>query len=186
MRRSVPCRLRHGGLIHGDAVIRLGPAVLAAALVFTGVVSACASADREGAHPAADSIALRARVDHGAWQHGLSLKLVKTKLITFSLCAVWRAPSTDHFKCAVSARGADLPAGKTMRLEQSPLGQALKRADSPGWGMLAASSTGSVGAALSNTVTGDVTGRFRYRVTLRDNAGKVLARSNVLPIDWHR
>lgn len=73
-----------------------------------------------------------------------------------------------------------------MRLEQHPVGRALKRADSPGWGMLAASSTASLGAVLSNTVTGDVLGRFRYRVTLRDTAGKVLVRSNVLPVDWHR
>ena len=164
---------------------RLGLAALAAALLSTGIVSACASADAEQAAPAADSIALRARVDHGAWQHGLSLKLVKTKLITFSLCAIWDAPSASEFKCA-APHGARLTAGTTMRLEQSPIGQALKRADSPGWGMLAASSTASLGAVLSNTVTGDVTGRFRYRVTLRDKAGKVLARSNVLPIDWHR
>jgi hypothetical protein len=74
----------------------------------------------------------------------------------------------------------------TLRLEQDPAGRGIKRADSPGWGMLAASSTASLGAVLSNTVTGDVTGRFRYRVTLRDKAGKVLVRSNVLPIDWHR
>jgi hypothetical protein len=73
-----------------------------------------------------------------------------------------------------------------MRLEQHPVGQALKRADSPGWGMLAASSTATVGAALSNTVTGDVLGTFRYRVTLRNADGRVLLTSNVLPIDWHR
>jgi invasion protein IalB len=166
-------------------VTRLGLAALAAALVSTGVVSACASADAERAAPAADSIALRARIDHGAWQHQLSLKLVKTKLITFSLCAVWDAPAASEFKCA-APHGARLPAGTTMRLEQHPVGRALKRAESPGWGMLAASSTATVGAALSNTVTGDVTGTFRYRVTLRDSAGKVLLRSNVFPIDWHR
>lgn len=164
---------------------RLGLAALAAALSSTGVVSACASAEAERAAPAADSIALRARVDHGAWQHRLSLKLVKTKLITFSLCAVWDAPPGSAFKCA-APHGARLPSGTTMRLEQHPVGRALKRADSPGWGMLAASSTASLGAVLSNTVTGDVTGRFRYRVTLRDSAGKVLLRSNVFPIDWHR
>jgi hypothetical protein len=165
-------------------VTRLGLAALAAALVSTGAVSACASADADRAS-AVDSIALRARVDHGAWQHRLSLKLVKTKLITFSLCAVWDAPSGSAFECA-AAHGAPLPAGTTMRLEQHPVGRALKRADSPGWGMLAASSTATVGAALSNTVTGDVTGTFRYRVTLRDRAGKVLLRSNVFPIEWHR
>jgi hypothetical protein len=166
-------------------VTRIGLAALAAALVSTGVVSACASADGERAAPAAGSIALRARIDHGAWQHRLSLKLVKTKLITFSLCAVWDAPSGSQFECA-APQGARLPAGTSMRLEQHPIGQALKRADSPGWGMLADSSTATVGAALSNTVTGDVIGTFRYRVTLRDSAGRVLLSSNVFPIDWHR
>jgi len=164
-------------------VSRVGLAALAAVLLSTGVVSACASADAERA--AADSIALRARIDHSTWQQRLSLKLVKTKLITFSLCAVWDAPSGSEFKCA-APHGARLPAGTTMRLEQHPVGQALERADSPGWGMLAASSTASLGAVLSNTVTGDVIGTFRYRVTLRDAAGKVLQTSNVFPIQWHR
>jgi len=166
-------------------VTRLGLATLAAALVSTGVVSACASAEAERAAPAADSITLRARIDHQAWQRGLSVKLVKTKLITFSLCAVWDAPSRHAFTCA-APHGSALPAGATMRLEQHPVARALKRADSPGWGMLAASSTPEIGAVLSNTVTGDVTGTFRYRVTLRDPAGKVLLSSNVLPIHWHR
>jgi hypothetical protein len=166
-------------------VTRLGLAALAAALVSTGVVSACASADAERETPAAASIALRARIDHGAWQQRLSLKLVKTKLITFSLCAVWEAPSGSEFTCA-APQGARLPTGTTMRLEQHPVGQALERADSPGWGMLAASSTASLGAVLSNTVGGDVIGTFRYRVTLRDSDGKVLVSSNVFPIHWHR
>jgi hypothetical protein len=164
-------------------VSRLGLAAVAIALVLTGLVSACASAGAERT-ATADSIVLRARVDHRAWQRSLSLKLVKTKLITFSLCAVRDAPARNAFECA--AHGARLAAGTTLRLEQHPVGRALERADSPGWGMLAASSTATVGAALSNTVTGDVIGTFRYRVTLRDSAGKVLRSSNVLPIDWHR
>jgi hypothetical protein len=164
-------------------VTRLGLAAVATALVTTGLVSACASAGAERT-AAADSIVLRARIDHRPWQHQLSLELVKTKLITFSLCAVRGAPSNSTFECA--AHGARLPAGTTLRLEQHPVGRALERADSVGWGMLAASSTATVGAALSNTVTGDVIGTFRYRVTLRDSAGRVLRSSNVLPIDWHR
>lgn len=165
---------------------RLGLATLAAAaLVSTGVVGACASAEAERATSAADSIALRARIDHHAWQRGLSLKLVKTRLITFTLCAVWDAPSAQAFTCA-APHGSLLPAGTTMRLEQHPVARAMKRADSPGWGMLADSATPEIGAVLSNTVTGDVTGTFRYRVTLRDPAGKVLLSSNVLPIRWHR
>ena len=164
---------------------RLAVAAIAAALLSTGFVSACASADADRAVPPADSIVLRGRIDHGAWQHGLSLKLVKTRLIAFSLCAVWNAPAGSTFECA-APQGSRLPAGTTMRLEQHPVASALKRADSPGWGMLATSSTASVGAVLSNTVTGDVLGRFRYRVTLRDSAGKVILGSNVFPVAWHR
>ena len=163
---------------------RLELAALAAALVLTGLLTACAGAEAERSTPA-DSIALRARIDHGAWQRGLSLKLVKTKLVSFTLCAVWDPPVAQRFRCA-APDGARLPAGTTMRLEQSPIGKALARPDSPGWGMLATSATASLGAVLSNTVTGDVLGRFRYRVTLRDTAGKVLLSSNLFPIDWHR
>jgi hypothetical protein len=166
-------------------VTRLELAALAAALLLTGLLTACAGADAERSTPAADTIALRARIDHGAWQRGLSLKLDKTKLISFTLCAVWDAPVAQRFRCA-APDGARLPAGTTMRLEQSPVGKALTRPDSPGWGMLATSSTASLGAVLSNTVTGDVLGTFRYRVTLRDTAGKVLLSSNLFPIDWHR
>jgi hypothetical protein len=166
-------------------VTRLELAALAAALLLTGLLTACAGAEAERLTPAADTIALRARIDHGAWQRRLSLKLDKTKLISFTLCAVWDAPVTQRFRCA-APDGTRLPAGATMRLEQSPIGKALTRPDSPGWGMLATSSTASLGAVLSNTVTGDVLGTFRYRVTLRDTAGKVLLSSNLFPIDWHR
>jgi hypothetical protein len=166
-------------------VTKLGFMGLAAALVFTGLLTACASADSDRPAHAADTIALRARIDHGAWQRGLSLRLVETKLISYTFCAVWDAPVSQSFRC-VAPRGARLPAGTTMRLEQSPVGQAVERADSPGWGMLASSSSASLGAVLSNTVTGDVLGTFRYRVTLRNADGKVLLTSNVFPIDWHR
>ena len=164
---------------------RLELAAFAAALVLTGLVTACASADAERAASAGDTIVLRARIDHGVWQRGLSLKLVKSKLISFTLCAVWDSPVAQRFRCA-APDDARLPAGTTMRLEQSPVGKAVKRPESPGWGMLATSSTASLGAVLSNTVTGDVLGRFRYRVTLRDTAGNVLLSSNLFPIDWHR
>ena len=164
---------------------RVALPALVAGLVVTCLFSACASADAERAAPAANTITLRARIDHGAWQRGLSLKLVKTKLASFSVCAVLDAPVSQRFTC-LAPHGTRLPAGTTMRLEQSPVKQALRRVDSPGWGMLATSQTAVVAAVLSNTVTGDVLGRFRYRVTLRDAAGKVLLRSNPITVVWHR
>jgi hypothetical protein len=151
--------------------------------MLAGIPAADASAQTLA--PAADTIVLRARIHEGAWQKKLSLKLVKTKLISFTVCAVWDKPASQRFTCA-APRGARLPAGTSMRLEQRPVARALKRADSPGWGMLASSSTASLGAVLSNTLTGDVLGRFRYRVTLRNAAGKVLLKSNVFIVVWHR
>jgi hypothetical protein len=73
-----------------------------------------------------------------------------------------------------------------MRLEQRPVARALKRADGPGWGMLASSSTASLGAVVSNTLTGNVLGRFRYRVTVRNAAGQVIQTSHVFIVAWHR
>jgi hypothetical protein len=73
-----------------------------------------------------------------------------------------------------------------MRLEQSPIRQALKRPDSPGWGMLAVSDQAELEAVLSNTVTGNRYGTMHYRVTLRDASGKVLATSNAIKLVWHR
>jgi hypothetical protein len=74
----------------------------------------------------------------------------------------------------------------TLRLEQNPVGKALTRDDSPCRGMVGISSTARLGAVLSNTVTGDKFGIFRYRVTLRDDSGKVLATSNRISVRWHR
>jgi hypothetical protein len=52
--------------------------------------------------------------------------------------------------------------------------------------MLGISLTARLGAIMSNTVTGNNYGTYRYRVTLRDGSGQVLATSNSLPVDWHR
>jgi hypothetical protein len=160
-------------------------AVLASALALAGVGVLAAGTSAQPSASSADTITLRARIHQGAWQKQLSLRLVKTKLISFTVCAVWDAPASQWFACA-PPRGVHLPTGTTLRLEQSPVARALKRADSPGWGMLATSSTAALGAVLSNTVTGDVLGRFRYRVTLRNAAGKVLRTSKMFIVVWHR
>ena len=73
-----------------------------------------------------------------------------------------------------------------MRLEQSPLAKALRRADSPGWGMLGLTSSTRVGVVVSNVVTGNRYGTYRYRVTLRAGSGQVLGTSNVVTVTWHR
>jgi hypothetical protein len=165
------------------AARRASLGVLMAMFMLAGALAAGAGAQPSAS--SADTITLRARVHEGAWQKKLSLKLVKTKLISFTVCAVWDKPASQRFTCA-PPRGAQLPAGTTMRLEQRPVARALKRADSPGWGMLASSSTASLGAVVSNTLTGNALGRFRYRVTLRNAAGQVLHTSHVFIVAWHR
>lgn len=131
----------------------------------------------------ADTITLQGRVHRGPWQPTLSLKLGKTSLTEFSLCAIWNKPAVESSDCG---HHAPLPAGTALRLEQSPVGHGLKRADSPGWGMLASSEESVLEAALSNKVSGNRLGAVHYRVTLRDTSGKILARSNPFAVTWHR
>lgn len=133
---------------------------------------------------AAHAITLRARVRRGPWRTALSIRLVRTSLIEFSVCALWDTPAAASFTCR-TAPGARLPAGTSLRLEQHPVARALRQADSPGWGMLATSEEATLRAALSNTVSGDRFGTVRYRVTLRNAASKILVRSNVFIVRWH-
>lgn len=128
-------------------------------------------------------ITLRARAHQGAWRRTLSLKLVTTSLTEFSVCAVRNERAVESFDCRAHGR---LPKGTALRLEQDPVGRGLKRTDSPGWGMLASSEEPVLEAALSNTVSGNRPGTVHYRVTLRDATGKVLARSNLFTVTWHR
>jgi len=130
-------------------------------------------------------ITLRLRVHRGLWRKSLYIKLVKTKLIPFSICAIRDYQAGQKYDCDLD-RGTRLPTGTLMRLEQNPVAKALSRDDSPGWGMLGMSSTERLGAVLSNTVTGDKYGTFRYRVTLRDLPGQILVASNTVTVVWHR
>jgi hypothetical protein len=131
------------------------------------------------------TVTLRVRYSRGPWRQLLSLKLVKTKLTSFLVCAIRNYEASKPYDCDLD-RGARLPTGMTLRLEQNPIAKALNRDDSPGWGMLGTSTTARLGAVLSNTVTGNKFGTFRYRVTLRDDSGKVLATSNRISVRWHR
>lgn len=188
-----------GARVHSQATVRTGerwggdrwalqhagrPAAVMV-LLLAGFLTNASDVGARASARAGDSIKLRARTRLGAWRTGMSLRLVKTNLISFSVCGVWDEPASRRFTCAVP-RAVKLPDRTVMRLEQRPIKRALKQADTPGWGLLATSQEPSLRAVLSNTVTGDRTGRFHYRVTLRDAAGRILQRSNILTVVWHR
>jgi len=136
---------------------------------------------------AADHIDLKVRYALQPWKTSLYLKLVKTKLTPFEVCAIWDRPATTKWgrRCRTGTSHL-LPAGTEMRLEQNPVRKALVRDDSPGWGMLGLSTEPSLGAVLSNELSGDKFGTMYYRVTLRDRAtGQVLLTSNRISVVWH-
>jgi hypothetical protein len=169
-------------------VPRTAPALLAAFVALAAPLSAGARQDGSPSGnraPAAVSgaITLRAHFHQGAWKKSLSIRLVKLRLTDFTLCAIWNWSPTDAFDCRTASKGA-LPVGTALRLEQSPIAKALRRADSPGWGMLGQSPDAALGAVLSNLVTGNKRGTFHYRVTLRDKANKVLVTSNTFTVVW--
>ncbi len=143
-----------------------------------------ASGDR-AAVGAAAKITLRGRQGGaGPWRSSLSLKLVKVKLTSFVVCAVWdqaMPPPTCH-----AAPGDRLPKGTSLRLEQRPAGSGVKRADSPGWGMIGLSQDAALEAVLSNNISQNQFGTISYRVTLRSASGRIQATSNTFRVVWHR
>ena len=181
--------VRQNGHEPGSSVLsraRIAIAAVPVALACVLGFAACGNGATHGAvsgATTADAITLHGRVHRGPWQPTLSLKLVKTALTEFSVCAVRNERALESFDCQAHGR---LPDGTTLRLEQSPVGRGLKRADSPGWGMLGSSEESVLEAALSNTVSGNRLGTVHYRVTLRDTSGKILARSNLFTVTWHR
>ena len=169
-------------------VLMIASIAFACALTFGASAGRTGSSVPSGARSAAEepgTITLRLRYRRGPWKKSLSLKLIKTRLISFSVCAIRNYTAGQKYDCDLD-RGAGLTGGMTMRLEQNPVAKALIRDDSPGWGMLGVSITARLGAVLSNEVTGDKFGTFRYRVTLRDSSGKVLATSNPVSVAWLR
>jgi hypothetical protein len=175
-------------------MLRAGLAVVAASVLLAYPLGCGKSVDNAvgpaGASAHAEGpgiISIRERTGEGAWRPSLSLRLVKTKLITFSVCALWNeSAAADWGTSCASADGAQLPTGTVLRLEQSPVGKAVKRADSPGWGMVAVSDSAALEAVLSNTLNGNKYGTLRYRATLRDTEGKILAASRAMKLVWHR
>jgi hypothetical protein len=158
--------------------------VLAAPLASTAYGGG-ASSGKSAVALATGKITLRARFHQGPWKRSLSLKLVQVNLTNFSVCAIWNYPAGAKFDCAVASHKR-LPGGDSLRLEQSPVARAARRAGSPGWGMLGVSATSGLGSVLSNLVSGNRAGTFRYRVTLRNPTGHIVATSNVLTVLWHR
>lgn len=130
------------------------------------------------------TLTLRVRTRLGPWKKSLYLRLNKNRLSAFSVCGIRNWDGTEKFDCETAS--ARLPERSSLRLEQSPVAKALKRPDSPGWGMLGLTSSTRVGAVVSNVVTGNRYGTYRYRVTMRNPSGQVLATSNLVSVTWHK
>jgi hypothetical protein len=158
-------------------------ALLALSLTLSAPPAGDASADRPpgvvGVETgAAATIVLRGRQGgYGPWRRYLWLKLVRSDVISFSVCAVWNRPGPPPPTCR-AAPGTRLPRGTVMRLEQRRAG--------PGWKVVGTSRQPALEAVLSNTVSGNRPGLVAYRVTLRNRAGRVFRTSNTFKVFWHK
>ena len=152
----------------------------------TGVTTGQAPTPIAPAVPPTTITAWAAARDTGPWSSSLSLQLPKEFGIprSFYVCAVWKHAATAA-PCKARV-GSKLPVGTSLRLEQQPIGPAVTNPDTPGWGTVATSEEPGLSAVLSNFVTGNKPGTFTYRTTLRDRAGQVLARSNLVKVTWHK
>jgi hypothetical protein len=154
---------------------------LAAGTAFASSRPAAASAP---AARTADNVQIWVKTRGGPWTKRLSLKLTRAKLSVFYLCATYNAALAPRAACESTA-SLDTP-GTLLKIEQSPIKKAQKRPESPGWGLVAAGDKKIVQAELSNLVTGDNFGTFKYRAALRGLDGKQIAVSKVVPVVWHR
>lgn len=161
--------------------------VAGVALVCPFALAASASVPPTGGQAARQDdskLTLRLRTRLGPWKKSLYLKLNKNVLSSFAACGIRNWDGSERFDCEVAS--GRLPGGNFLRLEQSPRGKALARPDSPGWGMLGLTSANRVGVVVSNVLTGNKYGTWRYRVTLRTGSGQVLATSNIVKVTWHK
>lgn len=164
-------------------VFRLAVVISLASLTLAAGAAFGSSAPRHAAGRSADTVALWAKSRGGPWRRTLSFKLHKLKLSVFYLCATYNTTLSGRGDCSPDEY---LPSETFLRIEQTPIKRAQKRRDSPGWGLVAMGPTKVLGAELSNEVTGDSYGTFRYRATLRNGAGIVRGTSNRVTITWHR
>jgi hypothetical protein len=132
----------------------------------------------------ADHITVRLRYKNGPWVTKLSLRLNRQRLNAFRVCGVWNWPNARRFTCL--GAGSQLPARTSVRIEQNPVAEAMKRPDSPGWGLVGLGTGPVVKVVLSNTETGNRYGTFYYRVSLRDLSGKILLTSDKVTLVWHK
>lgn len=179
----------------GSAIVALTAALTA--LLLTGC-SGDTSGDKSNDNPATTTTAaggvsapvtitvLGSRAATGPYTRALSMKLDDTtpRPYPFYVCAAWGAHKAPE-GCKAAA-GASLPVGGILRLEQQPPGPAVTYPDSPGWGTVGTSDTPELSVPLSNGTTGNRFGTITYRVTMRNRAGKILARSNTFLLTWHR
>src|SRR5262249_8539429 len=131
----------------------------------------------------ADSIQIWVKSRGGPWTKRLSLKLVRAKLRVFYVCATFNTALAQRDRCE-STTLLDQP-GTLLKIEQSPIKKAQKRPESPGSGLVGAGERRLVKAELSNWVTGDSFGTFRYGATLRALDGKQMAVSGAVPVIGH-
>jgi hypothetical protein len=156
----------------------IGALALSSSLEFDASGGRAASAVGATTAAAAD-IVLRGRQGGGGpWKRYLWLKLVKVELTTFSVCGVWNRTSPPPPTCR-AADGDRLPEGTVMRLEQR-----LPR--SSRWRTVGSSNEAALGAVLSNAVSKNRLGTVSYRVTLRNESGRILGTSNLFKVFWHK
>jgi len=133
----------------------------------------------------ASKITLRGSSENdGPWVRSLSLEHGPDgQPISFYVCAAWdpaRAPEACD-----ATPGAKLPPLTTLRLEQRPIGSALTKPDSPGWGVVGTSEEAELHVPLSDFVSGVDVGKATYRVTLRSiDGGPALATSDLFTVTW--
>jgi hypothetical protein len=156
---------------------------LVAVLVVTLALAASTTAVGAQSGPArataanASKIVLRGRQGiQGPWRRYLWLKLHRFGITSFTVCAV-RDVTILSPSCRPPS-GDRLPTDSVLKLEQ--------RRPRRGWRTVAISREAALQAVLSNTVTGNRVGTTSYRVTLRNDAGRVAETSNVFKVFWSK
>lgn len=165
-------------------MLRLPLVAVCAALVLAAGTAFASSGPQAPSARNATDVQVWVKSRGGPWTKRLSLKLRKAKLSVFYVCATYNTALPARAQCESTA-DLDTP-GTLLKIEQSPVKKAQKRPESPGWGLVAAGNKKIVQAELSNLVTGDNFGTFKYRATLRSLDGKQIAVSKAVPVVWHR
>jgi hypothetical protein len=169
--------------------LRLCSVMLALATV---LAAGCSGGDPAGettteTTAGASKITLRGASENaGPWVRSLSLEHGEDGVpVGFYVCAAWDAARAPE--ACDAAPGAKLPPETILRLEQRPVGSALTKPDSPGWGVVGTSENAELHVPLSDFVSGVDVGKATYRVTLRSiDGGPALATSDVFTVTWAR